>query len=92
MTTTTLTYSCTANFGPCAGVDQDLTKGEIEQAIQMDYDVENTILLENDQGIDDDLIAAIVWITVEIDCMADRSDIGYTVTAKVELEDEDDWC
>lgn len=93
MPTTTITYSCTANFGPETGCDQDLKQGEIEQAIQMDYDVENTILLENDQGIDDDLIADIVFITVQIDCMADRSEIAYTVTADVELEeeDEDDW-
>jgi hypothetical protein len=95
MTTTTITYSCTADFGPCSGVDQDLTKSEIAQSIQMDYDVENTILLENDQGIDSDDIAEIVFIKVQIDCMADRSDIAYTVTADVELEeyeDEDDWC
>lgn len=93
--TTTLTYSCTANFGPETGCDQDLKKGEIEQAIQMDYDVENNLLLNNDQNVWAGDVAHIVWVVVEITCMEDRSSIEYTVSAKVEIEpneDEDGWC
>ncbi len=84
MTTTTITYSCTANFGENSGVDQDLTKEEIEDCIGLDYDIENNILMENNQNINC-ADAEIIWISVSIDCMEDRSDIEYTVTAKVRM-------
>ncbi len=83
----TITYSCTANFGEDAGVDQDLTKDEIRHCIEQDHDIENTVLMENDEGIDCD-DAEIRWITVSIDCMEDRSSVEYTVSAQVELEDD----
>ena len=83
----TITYSCTANFGEDAGVDQDLTKAEIRHCIEQDHDIENTVLTDNDEGIDCD-DAEIRWIKVSIDCMEDRSSVEYTVTAQIELEDE----
>ena len=87
----TITYSCTANFGEDAGVDQDLTKAEIRHCIEQDYDIENNVLQENDQEIDCD-DAEIRWITVSIDCMEDRSSVEYTVTAQIELEEESSSC
>lgn len=87
MTRRTISYSCTANFGEDAGVDQNLTRAEIRHCIEQDYEIENTILMDNDQGVDCD-DAEVRWITVSIDCMEDRSSVEYTVTAQIELEDE----
>lgn len=83
----TITYSCTANFSEDSGVDQDLTKSEITECIELNYDIQNNVLQENDQCIDCDDVE-IIWISVSIDCMEDRSSVEYTVTALVELEEE----
>lgn len=93
MPTTTITFSCTANFGPESGCDDNLTQNEIIDMITLDYDIENRILIANDQGFDGDQVTCIESINVEIDCMEDRSSVEYTVTADVNYEDEseDDW-
>ena len=83
-----ITSSSTADFSEEGGFDQDCFQREcLIEEIMNHHEVENTVLMENDQGIDCD-DAEIRWIKVSIDCMEDRSSVEYTVTAQVELEDE----
>ncbi len=87
----TVSYSSTADFSEEGGFDQDcFTKAELRHCIEQNYDIENVVLMDNDEGIDCD-DAEIRWIKVSIDCIEDRSSVEYTVTAQVEWDEESEW-
>lgn len=87
-----ITHSSTADFSEEGGFDQDcFTEDCLKQQIMNHYDVENTVLTDNDQGYDDEDID-LHSCHVEIDDMSDPSSVEYTIHALVDVyESESEW-
>lgn len=87
-----ITHSSTADFSEEGGFDQDAFKEEcLIKQIMNHHEVENTVLMNNDQGYDDEDID-LHSCHVEIDDMSDPSCVEYTIYALVDVyEEESEW-
>ena len=88
-----ITHSSTADFSEEGGFDQDcFTRDCLIQEIMNHHEVENTVLMDNDQGYDDEDID-LRSCHVEIDDMSDPSYVEYTIHALVDVyeESESEW-